>query len=197
MLNQPADKRVRCAGRILVVLSLVVALTGACTHASSTPSPKPAPSPASQAGGTQSNSIPSVGTCTEAEAVRLCAYTLRYYDKLADSAPQTGDQYVGIKVSLSSNSDDTTYAFPAYMSLVDTGGITYTIQLAGAMLSDGLTPEALFKGERATGVVVFEIPTTTTPAKFRAKALPKGPPMEIDLASLMPKGKPGAAGKAG
>ncbi len=129
--------------------------------------------------------------------MRLCADGVSHYAQLNGMDPRPGNTYLGVRLSVASDSQEAVYAFPANISLVDAGGAAYQSMLSAAFLDNGLTPTLLLAGDRITGLVAFEVPITTTLGTLHAKALPGKPPIELDLTSMISKAGPVPAAKAG
>jgi hypothetical protein len=120
---------------------------------------------------------------TEFEQITFAVGGFNYYKVLYENTPGTGKRYLRCSVSINnrrSNMNDTVFIDTNRLTLVDADGRIYSVAKAPTKaLPKGLIPSNAYPGRTISGEVVFEIPTSTFPAKILYRYDPTKPTVEL------------------
>lgn len=120
---------------------------------------------------------------TEFENITFAVGGFTYYKELYEIFPSAGKRFVRCSVSLfnkRSNINDTVYIDTERLTLVDADNRIYSVAIKPTKaLRNGLIPSNAYPGRLIGGEVVFEIPTSTSPAKMLYRYDVNKPTVEV------------------
>jgi hypothetical protein len=131
----------------------------------------------------RTTAMPAGYWTTEFENITFAVGGFTYFKEYYENFPATGKRYVRCTITLHNKRTkptDTVYIDTKRLTLVDADNRIYAVATAPTTaLHKALIPSNAYPGRMISGDVIFEIPTSTSPAKILYRYDPTKPTVEL------------------